>query len=274
LSPAAFEASGAPELPASEVTPEALRAAISARGCLLVRGLLPDGRAERLIESIDRAFEGFDAHAAGTPASETTPWYEPFQPDPDRSIEMTKGWVHQGDGVFAAESPRALFEWLDAAEAAGLRELMSGYLGEAPVVSVKKVTLRRTRPDCGTTWWHQDGAFLGRDIRALNVWLSLSHCGCDAPGLEIVPRRLHEIVETGTEGAPHSWTVAEDRVQRAADDGAVERPTFAPGDALLFDNLFLHRTGVDPGMTRTRYAIETWFFAPSACPEEQVPLVF
>jgi hypothetical protein len=43
---------------------------------------------------------------------------------------------------------------------------------------------------------------------------------------------------------------------------------------LLFDDLFLHRTAVDPAMTRDRYAIETWFFAPSAYPAGQIPLVF
>jgi hypothetical protein len=52
------------------------------------------------------------------------------------------------------------------------------------------------------------------------------------------------------------------------------RPVFEPGDVLLFDDLFLHRTAVDPAMTRDRYAIETWFFAPSAYPAGQIPLVF
>ena len=36
----------------------------------------------------------------------------------------------------------------------------------------------------------------------------------------------------------------------------------------------LHRTGVSPGMTRTRYAIESWFFAPSTYPQDQVPILF
>jgi hypothetical protein len=56
----------------------------------------------------------------------------------------------------------------------------------------------------------------------------------------------------------------------------VSRPVFRPGDALLFDHLLLHRTFTDPSMTATRYATETWFFAPNAYPDpaEQVPLVF
>ncbi|NND66331.1 MAG: hypothetical protein HKN19_01975 [Halioglobus sp.] len=45
-----------------------------------------------------------------------------------------------------------------------------------------------------------------------------------------------------------------------------------PGDAVLFDELALHRTGVSPSMTETRYAIEMWFFAPSMFPRDEVPL--
>ena len=38
------------------------------------------------------------------------------------------------------------------------------------------------------------------------------------------------------------------------------RPVFAPGDALLFDELLLHRTAA-AARTQDRYAIESWFFA-------------
>jgi hypothetical protein len=37
--------------------------------------------------------------------------------------------------------------------------------------------------------------------------------------------------------------------------------------------VFLHRTAIDSLMTRERYAIETWFFAPSTYPDQYVPLV-
>jgi hypothetical protein len=38
---------------------------------------------------------------------------------------------------------------------------------------------------------------------------------------------------------------------------------FEPGDAMFFDHMNLRRTVVEPGMTRDRYAIESWFLAPS-----------
>jgi hypothetical protein len=43
---------------------------------------------------------------------------------------------------------------------------------------------------------------------------------------------------------------------------------------MFFDERFLHRTAASPTMTRPRYGIESWFFAPSHYPHDQVPLVF
>ena len=66
---------------------------------------------------------------------------------------------------------------------------MSDCRGERPALSANKCTLRRVPVDTNTNW-HQDGAFLGADVRTVNLWLALSDCGDDSPGLEIVPRRL------------------------------------------------------------------------------------
>jgi len=43
---------------------------------------------------------------------------------------------------------------------------------------------------------------------------------------------------------------------------------------LLFDEKFLHQTGSDPSMPNPRYAVESWFFGPSAYPENFVPIAF
>ena len=81
---------------------------------------------------------------------------------------------------------------------------------------------RRTSARCAAcptdtnTNWHQDGAFLGRDVRSLNLWLALSPCGVDAPGLDIVPQRFDEILPTGTEGALFDWSVSPQVVEDAA----------------------------------------------------------
>jgi hypothetical protein len=51
-----------------------------------------------------------------------------------------------------------------------------------------------------------------------------------------------------------------DVVARAA-AGALARPEFDAGDALIFDERLLHRTDLPAGLSETRYALECWLFA-------------
>jgi hypothetical protein len=60
--------------------------------------------------------------------------------------------------------------------------------------------------------------------------------------------------------------------EQVAGDTPILRPIFEPGDALFFDELFLHKTGSDPSMPKPRYAIENWFFGGSGFPAEYAPL--
>ncbi len=179
-----------PEVTPDELTPELLRAGMLRDGCLLVRGVVPEQDAERMAEDIDRAFE--ERAALWDGGSVADPNYEEFGPEPPYQPLEERTWIRDGGGVLAADSPRTMFDLMDLFERAGLRSVVTGYLGERAAMSVNKSTLRRARPTDGGAW-HQDGAFMG-DVRALNVWLSLSHCGEDAPGLDLVPRRLDGIV--------------------------------------------------------------------------------
>ena len=267
------EVTGPPEVELADLTGDVLGGAIVHHGCIIVRGLADRHESESLTRSIDRAFEACDARNSGTPLEKTAPWFVPFNPRPEYSLTIgERWWVRNGGGVWTADSPRVLFDVLDLLERKGLRKTLGDYLGERPGLSVKKCTLRRVPVDSGTDW-HQDGAFLGPDIRTVNVWLTLTDCGEDAPGLDIVPRRL-DLIETGTDGAQFDWSVGPGLVDRVATDAGVVRPLFNAGDALLFDERFLHRTGVSPGMTIERHAIETWFFAPSRYPRPQIPIAF
>ncbi len=104
-----------------------------------------------------------------------------------------RAWVRASGALWTADSPRMLFELLDVVDATGIGALVEGYFGERPALSANKCTLRRVPADASTNW-HQDGAFLGRDVTTLNLWLALSPCGADAPGLDIVPRRFDDIL--------------------------------------------------------------------------------
>ena len=256
-----------PELSPHDLTPGLVRAGILRDGCVLVRGLVERDEALRFAEGIERSFAERDRLGEGGSPAEG--YYEEFAPDPRFEVEV-RPWVQAGGGVLAADAPTLAFEMHELFARAGLRELVAGYLGEPAMTSVHKTTLRKAEPSVAGAW-HQDGAFMG-DVRALNLWLSLSRCGDEAPGLDIVPRRLDQIVATGTEGTTVGFAVSQEMAERAAGEVSIVRPIFEPGDALLFDDLFLHQTGSDPSMPKPRYAIENWFFGGSAFPADYAPL--
>jgi hypothetical protein len=258
-----------PEVRPEALTPELLRAGILSNGCLLVRGLVPRDRAVDFARRIEGSFKERARHDADKRYDDRL--YEPFHPDPRRGVRLLREWIKSGGGVLAVDSPLLSFEMNEMFRAAGLPELVREYLGEAPLIAADKATLRKADPSV-PGGWHQDGTFMG-EVNALNLWLSLSHCGVDAPGLDLVPRRLEGHVRTQTDEAIFGNMVSERAASEAADGVGILRPTFEPGDALLFDELFLHKTASDPGMRRSRYAIEHWFFGASAFPANYVPLV-
>jgi hypothetical protein len=262
-----------PELDVDELHSEAVREAILQHGCVLVRELVGPAQVALLVDGIDRAFDTWASLRRPFARATGSPWFDPLPLDQASKESLGRTWVTDGAGILTVDSPRMLFLLLETFGMLGLHGLASAYLGERPALSANKCTLRRV-PVETNAGWHQDGAFLGRGIRALNIWLSLSHCGADAPSLDILPRRLDEIVETGTRGSYFDWAVGAELVEELARETPIVRPTFGPGDVLLFDDMLLHRTATDPAMSRARYAIETWCFAPSHYPEGHVPLVW
>jgi hypothetical protein len=252
-----------------ELTPELLRAGILRDGCVLVRGVLSGDEAAHLVDQINSAFEARGALRAGEQAD--AGYYREFPLEPRfAGEEGGREWTAAGGGLWVADSPHLTFEMLECFDRAGLTQVITDYLDERPTISVQKCTLRKVDPSAGHGW-HQDGAFLG-EVRALNVWLALSRCGDESPGMDIVPRRLDHIVPTGTEGAVFEWSVSPQMAEEAAGEAGVIRPIFDPGDVLLFDELFLHSTAADPSMKKSRMAIESWFFGASASPGQYAPL--
>ena len=259
-----------PEIEPDSLTPEGVREAILGSGCALVPGLIDASEAERLRGEMDHAFDAME----GSLDDPSGAYWSHFPADPRFDLS-DREWIASRASAWAVDSPRVMVDLFDTFERTGLRDVIAGYLGERPAISVNKATLRRVYPEDfpgeGISQWHQDGAFLG-DVRALNVWLTLSRCGDVSPGLDIVPKRLDEILPTGTEGALYDWSVSEDVVGRVAGEIGTVRPVFNPGDVLLFDELLLHGTAMEAQMQDVRYAVECWFFGPSAFPEGYAPV--
>jgi Phytanoyl-CoA dioxygenase (PhyH) len=119
--------------------------------------------------------------------------------------------------------------------------------------------------------WHQDGA-LGFDypshregnyppdalLTMVTCWIPLTPCGLEAPGLELVTRRLEGLL------APEEFTDERVRVRFTFED--FWQPVMQAGDALLFRGDILHRTHVTQAMTKGRTSIELRFFPTDAVP--------
>ncbi len=267
-----FPDPGIPEVTSDDLDLAVLRAALAHRGSLLVRGLLADETVARLLDDVERALAAADEWDERGPGADTEGWYTPFEAeDPTTFGGFERFAARTSHNVLTVESPRTLEDVVAALQGAGLGELLEGYFGEWPMISAKKSTLRLATAN-SRTGWHQDGAFLGSTTRTVNVWVALTPCGLDAPGVEVFGRAFPDIVTTGTGGAEFTWSVGDEHA--ASLDGPLEVPTFEPGDALLFDQLTLHRTHITPSMRHRRYAIESWFFAPSTYPMAQVPILF
>jgi hypothetical protein len=259
------------EQPISEVargslTPGNVRAGILRSGCVLVRQLIPAEEAIAFAEEIERGWVARERlRVDGT---DPDGYYEEWPPKVGTGV-IGRPWLEQGGNFLAGDSPRLFFQMLELFERANLLPVVAGYLGEAPLISLHKSTLRKADPQI-VGRWHQDGKFM--HVRALNLWVALSRCGEDAPGLDIFPGRLERFLPTGTDDAPNDWTISQRQVDRAVGGDSIVRPLFEPGDAIFFDELFLHQTATDPAMTRPRYAIENWFFGASQFPGDYAPL--
>jgi hypothetical protein len=266
------------ELPAftpAELSPSVLRKGLLEHAAVWVRGLVPPPAVARLRDAIDRSIDAYDATVAGHASPDTAAWFDPLDiKDP----YFARHWRRQANAVLTADSPRGLFEFLQIVHDVGIARLLTQFFGERPALAAEKCTMFRVTvredPNMHVADWHQDGSFLGDGIRTINCWFALSRCGRDAPGMDVVPRRIERVLPLGEEGCHFDWTVSPTTVARAFPGVRPWRPEFQEGDVLLFDELAVHRTAADKGMPNVRYAIESWFFAPSAYPiDRSTPIV-
>jgi hypothetical protein len=262
---------GPPEIGLADLDAATLGGAILHHGCLIVRGFQPEAQALELREHVVAALDARDRIVEGRASADDHEWYLPFEPahgDP----EMERIWVQKVGGMLMADAPRIMVELLALFEDSGVTEAIAEYLGEPPALSFNKCVLRKLKESAPT--WHQDGAFMGADLRTVDVWLSLSECGggTDTPGLDILPMRIDDILEVETHGSIFPNSIGDGLVEIVAGGQPILSPRFAPGDAIIFDDRFVHRSGVGD-FSRERYAIESWFFGSSRFPGSYIPIL-
>lgn len=266
-----------PELAAPDLSAARLGGGVAHHGAVVVRDLLPADTVAGLVGLIGRIAAHVDAPEGGGPTADGCyrAYRSPLLGDrvQRRATEVKRRLIAGQGGTWLADSPVGTAMVLDALVASGVVDAIRDHLGERPCFSLQKSTLRRSPPEHRHASWHQDGSFLGEGTRTINVWIALSDCGGDrpTPGLEVVPARMEEVLPTDGELGPVAISA---QTVRAATGGiATCRPEFAAGDALVFDERFLHRTHFAPGMTTDRYALECWMFAVDHFPPTYLPLL-
>ncbi|CAA0096836.1 Uncharacterised protein [Halioglobus japonicus] len=273
---------GIPEVDAADFSVPLLRRAISEAGYLIVRGFFDQQDAAELRGCVDASLNArVDIESDNEAKPADNPWYYPSPHFPGKHVsfasEASKKTYMRTGSIRVIDSPRGSFKVLDIYRKHRMKAIVEAYFGEPAVLATRKWVFRLVTPrdDVGKGiggGWHQDGRFMGQDIRALNMWVALSDCGhgTAAPGMAIIPKRISTILETGTREAQFNWVVPPSLVEEIAQAAPLTKPHFAAGDALFFDHFSLHRSGHDEGQSENRYALESWFYASSASADNAV----
>lgn len=262
-----------PEVEARDLDAESIRAAIQHHGALIVRGLFSHEWCARLREGIDRSWDAIGRYRE---TKQFDPiWFDPIDTSEYGLTMASRTWVIASGTSYVPDSPRLLFDFIEALEEHHVRRVVGEYFGEAAALSLIKAAQRRLPPHA-TGGWHQDAAVYGIDARTINFWIPVSRCGDVAPGLAIWPRRLERILATaGSEGVAE-FTADDDEVAALVAELPAACPVFDEGDAVIFDQMLLHQTSASPDFTEERYGFECWFFAQSHYPNPKrfIPLVY
>lgn len=268
-----------PEVAAEQFDASQLREALAKHGALIVRNFFDQTSMETLIYCANRVIDSCEDPDAEKNLQASTFFNPPqnlrsIMPNKDRELGNTRNFHRESGSAMCIEAPSVAESLLKLYEQYGLKELLTEYLGEKPCLSVKKWVLRRSKLPVAEAGWHQDGAFMGRHINSVNMWIPLNECGgtTGAPGMDLVPLRLNDIASA--EGAQFDWSVSDSHVAGSYKGTGLVAPVFNAGDAFFFDHFYLHRTQYRTDFSKLRYAVETWFFGESHFPKNQIPLAW
>jgi hypothetical protein len=221
------------------------------QGVVLLRGVFPLNTLAAVRCAAQACFEA--AEVGGRQAFPETYRYNPLS----RSI-LLAALQDFGCCVEELSAPIAI---------AGLDALLAGALGGAAACHLEQSWVRKRYAPCHApagyypNSWHQDGGLAVRFpsvqdsaipmTRLATCWLPLDPCAGDRPALEFVRCRLDLLLH---------YTELDDRsLRRRFAPGEFWAPQLEPGDGLIFLNGMLHRTYVQPEMSRDRLSVEYRF---------------
>lgn len=230
---------GIPEVQAADLSPETIASGLLHHGALMIRGLYNKDQIAFLTQIAEL--------------------------EQDRKIADPKAIV----------STFSFCHLMRVYEDSGLLNAVKGYLGEDSIIAIERARLRYKglNQSAGLSW-HQDGSYFGEKCFALNCWAAVTECGRANNGLSLVPRRNHE--RLGAEEVD----VSKSRFGKAdlaygnqilkkylPEADGIETPYFNAGDAIIFDEMTLHRTAKVKNITMPQIVSISWFFSLSRFPK-------
>ena len=251
---------GLPEVAASELTLDHLASGLQCHGGLVVREFL-SGREVRCF--------------AGTwtrPSCSATGWTRSTRRHGNRRSARPSS-----RGCSPSRPPRRG----DPRDLRGQRfsHLVRSYLGTRPVLVAPHEAEAR-----GERGWHPMASgrrVLLASLGALNAWSALTPVGEHCGAVEVIPRRMDEVVGfsgdtlANLEAAlplDYSTRLPQSLIPGILAETPLDAPVLEPGDAMLFDDMTLHRTGTARWTVPSRDIAITWFFDPARFPRDGTPL--
>jgi len=266
-----------PEIDASELTLDIFSGAFKYHGALIIRNLLDKLLVEEMVDGIDRTFSAINYSRHFKPNQKNpNPWFSWPENEPEACNRDSLFMMTETGSAWTLISPAMTHKLISLFNDLELKTLLEEYFGSEPCLSFNKWVLRKVKPLTHRAEWHQDGAFMGKGIKSVNLWMALTECGAgtNSPGMDLVPKRLTRVVDTGVDGAIFDWSVSEETVLKKFKGTPPVRPHFNAGDAIFFDHFNLHATSYSRDFTDVRYAIETWFFALDSYADNQSPIIW
>lgn len=180
-------------------------------------------------------------------------------------------FIHHTGSALVLESPKCAKKLLDTFDR--MKPFLKHYFGDDVCISSPKWTLRRTS-GIKVPGWHQDGYFMNKGGRYLNMWIALDDCGEGEPlpgmTFKLSPERTFYKVDKkkffyDKKSVPNILI----------DDDTVKHkenfvPHFKQGDAIFFDEYIVHSTEFRSQINENlkRHAIEMWFHPHCASENE------
>ncbi len=251
-----------PIINATDLTPGIFEVLMKRHSCVLVRNLFGISDVLEMRGVVEQTYRRYDQQmaeiAAGRPATD----FSHTEAEGFNQDRETLAGFRQFGSLVLSYSPMAFGVISTILSRSLVKTCIEEYFKQPIGLSMNSSSVRLAETNSLVRRvFHQDGNFLGgADAETINCWIALDPCGETAPGLEVFPQRVNELLPAGEAGAVTIWEIAENVAYERMGAENAWIPTFRPGDAFVFDHLHVHRTHMTEAMTRNRYAVESWMF--------------